>query len=455
MRLIKVRSVQPKKVRRVCVLLSLMGIVITHVIRDCELLTFLQVNDDLKKGLRSIPNPIYYHPPSSLSITVQVEGKNGSIVTHPTTKEERILVVEVDETFLLGDQEKDRCPILKTMAEVAKNESTIHPPTSALLNVTMDCTRCLKRDVYPCNLGQGNWIMSIYSARMISAYYGVDFKFQCKDGRDSAGNLLLPWFDQDQKSPNPNHIDWPFSVGRDNRPKTEDYVCNGVFGAPIEAMALQIQDEMRKMAVILVGTQNDGIRVHPDIPPETRPLIDNVRLDDVVIHFRCGDVLGGRWRFDYGIMRFNVYKQLIPTNTSSIGIITQPFDKSSNRGLDQGREDDCRRIVYSLVDYLKGFATNARISIHNGPNETLPLAYARMVMANHSISALSSFGIFPVIGTFGEGYFQRPPKSITPFARDIPRQLHNVHEINADVLRMAHMINKSVDDLIDWFVAKE
>ena len=41
-------------------------------------------------------------------------------------------------------------------------------------------------------------------------------------------------------------------------------------------------------------------------------------------------------------------------------------------------------------------------------------------MGNISITSLSSFGIFPVIGTFGQGYFQRGNRGINPFATHIP-----------------------------------
>jgi hypothetical protein len=47
-----------------------------------------------------------------------------------------------------------------------------------------------------------------------------------------------------------------------------------------------------------------------------------------------------------------------------------------------------------------------RIMIHNGPNETIALAYARMIMAKQAIVGIGSFGVFPALATFGIGYIR-------------------------------------------------
>lgn len=118
-----------------------------------------------------------------------------------------------------------------------------------------------------------------------------------------------------------------------------------------------------------------------------------------------------------------------------------------------GKADNCRLVVTSLVDYLQSYvAPDATISIHNGVNETLPLTYARLVMANYSITSLSSFGIFPVIGTFGQGYFQQGNRGVNPFATYIPSYLYNLHEMTADWMTTGEMWGKPVEDLIAWFV---
>lgn len=259
---------------------------------------------------------------------------------------------------------------------------------------------------------------------------------------------LLPWFDQYIAASRSNRKSWPWGGERLN----EKAVCSPKYPyLRVDRMTYQIQDDLRKMAVTLLGSV-DEIRRHKDVPIDAEPLIPDVQLDDVAIHFRCGDVLGGARRYDFGMIRFNEYKKWIPNNTESIGIMTQPFEKELNRGVDGGRAEECRKVVYSLVEYLQDFAPSATISIHNGPNETLPLTYARIVMANYSFTSLSSFGIFPVVGTFGKGYFQQGNRGVNPFSKYIPGMLPNIHEMKADKLTTGEMVGKEAEDLIPWFI---
>jgi hypothetical protein len=353
------------------------------------------------------------------------------------------LVVNVNETYMFWNNGQDRlCQLLRNMTLSTSIDGTQNVPP-ALLNVTMDC---LDHAANKQGLGQGNWVTAIYAARMAAALAGVDFKFQCTDGRRSKMQLLLPWFDQYQPAPS-SRSDWPFSGTR----PTQATACNSKYGSlRIDKMASQIQDNIREMAVALVGNQHISEH-HPQFSSALPPLIPNVKLDNVAIHLRCGDVLGGAKRNDFGMIRFYEYKKWIPRNSTSIGILTQPFEKDRNRGKDARKADDCRVVVESLVDYIQAFAPNATISVHNGINETHPLAYARLAMANYSFTSLSSFGIFPVVGTFGEGFFQKGNRGVNPFATHIPQYLPNIHQMNAEVRGTWEMWGKSIDDLVVWF----
>ena len=357
------------------------------------------------------------------------------------------LVVDVDEKYLFWDDGQEKlCNLLQNMTFAVsldeKNRSNI-PPT--VLNATMDC---VYHNKHIQGFGQGNWVTAVYAARMAAFLAGVDFKFQCTDKQTSKMSLLLPWFDKYQAAQQSNRTTWPH--GGDRPTKKEACPLKYPF-LRIDKMAYEIQDDLQKMAVSLVGTR-DSIRRHPDVPVDAAPLIPDVVLDDVALHFRCGDVLGGSRRNDFGMIRFDEYKKWIPKNTESIGILTQPFEKDRNRGQDSGKVENCRVVVHALVDYLQEFAPNAKISIHNGVNETLPLAYARLVMANHSITSLSSFGIFPVIGTFGQGYFQKGNRGVNPFAAYVPNILPNIHQMEADVRETGQMKDQSIENLVEWFV---
>ena len=379
-----------------------------------------------------------YLPDSSRMIRVDNEtgyiNKNGQ------------LVVDVNETVLFWHNGQEKlCNILQNMTLASSLEATA-PVPSTVLNVTMDCID--QNTEKKQGLGQGNWVTAIYASRMAAYLAGVDFKFQCLDGQNSKMNLLLPWFDRHQVANPINRTIWPYGG---ERPNTKEACTVKYPHLRIDKMALQIQDDLRKMAVTLLGTR-DEIRQHPDVPVDAEPLIPNIQLDDVALHFRCGDVLGGANRNDFGMIRYNEYKKWIPKDTESIGILTQPFEKERNRGRDSGKTENCRTVVFALVEYLQDFAPKAKITIHNGSNETLPLAYARLVMANYAITSLTSFGIFPIVGTFGQGFFQEGNRGVNPFATYIPSILDNIHEMNANVRTTAQMKGKSVEDLVEWFV---
>jgi hypothetical protein len=382
-----------------------------------------------------------------------MEGADDLIGSTPILVEEAIgffrggkLVVNVDQKYLFWkDGARKLCRLLKNMTLAATSIVDTQPvAVASLVNITMDCLYFAKK--HPA-LGQGNWVTAVYSAKMAAAVAGVDFKFQCKDLRDSQMKFVLPWFDQYQPALR-NRTVWPYGGAR----PTQNETCPPSYPfLRIDHVASMIRDDLRRMAVTIVGTR-DYIRRHPDVPAEALPLIPNVQLDDVALHFRCGDVLGGARRSDFGMIRFNEYKKWIPKDIRSIGILTQPFEIKNSRPQDRRRAGSCQKVVYALVDYLNAFAPRATIRIHNGVNETLPLAYARLVMANYSITSLSSFGIFPVIGTFGQGYFQKGNSGVNPFATYIPAYLDNVHEMEADCRTTASMIGQPVEDLIAWFV---
>jgi hypothetical protein len=454
--------------------------------------------------------------PKSLSVVVaktrmvQVQNEVGLLVTSSSEvmgNQERIpfLIVNVNETYLFWFNGQERlCQLLHNMTladadfDCARNsgsDTQITPPPvhrpHTLVNVTMDC---VDRNRNHPEHGEGNWITAVYAARLAALYYGSDFKFQCSDGRQSQNELLLPWFDQYQRAVpllrDRGEAMWPFSGG--DFP-TREQACPRKSKSAflrIDKMAFQIQNDVRQLATTLLGdpppvvageTSKSKQRRLP--PPEANPqdiipygnnVIQkhNVTLDDVAIHLRCGDILGGMKRYDYGMLRFNEYIRWLPISQGKknikdggggyketirrIGIITQPFEKERSRHMDADKADSCRKVTYALVHYLQKFFPYATISIHNGPTETTPLAYARLALANYSFTTLSSFGIFPIIGTFGQGYFKkRGQRGVNPYARFIPDYLENVHAMSdqAEVLAMADMMGKSVDELIEWFVS--
>jgi hypothetical protein len=368
------------------------------------------------------------------------------------------LVVDVNHTHVFWNRGQTQlCDVLRSMTFQNSLDDPPNVPVLfplPLLNVTMDCVEMGKKE----DFGQGNWITALYCVRIAAAVAKVDYQFQCVDGRDSQLELLLPWFDGYHPAPIINASSsqpWPYTGSL----PTEKEACDHRYpNIRVDKMADQIQDDIQKMAVTLVGSRDD-VRQHPSISSVDRvaePLVPNVMLDDVAIHFRCGDVMGGARRGDFGMIKFSEYTKWISKEARTIGILTQPFEKERNRGRDAGKVDGCRKATHLMVDYLQNFLPHATISIHNGLNETLPLAFARLAMANQSFTSLSSFGIFPVIGTFGEGYFQKGNRGVNPFAEYIPGQsrFSNIHQMNASVLTTGQMCDMHLNETLAWFLSE-
>jgi hypothetical protein len=361
------------------------------------------------------------------------------------------LAVEVNETYAFWNNGQIRlCQLLRDMTlkssldDPATNTSVLPRP---LLNLTMDCEQVSKRE----DLGQGNWITALYCVRLAAAVAKVDYQFQCTSGRASQMSVLLPWFDGYHPAPT-DEEPWPY----DAELPTEREVCVDKYGGiRVDKMSHEIQKDIRRMAVELVGPQSLNIATNSLLDDEQKPLIPNVTQDEVAIHFRCGDVMGGVRRNDFGMIKFNEYPKWIWNETRSIGILTQPFDKSVTRRRDQGKIDACREAVYLLVDYLHSFYPEATINIRNSREETLPLTYARIAMARQSFTTLSSFGIFPVVGTFGEGYFQKGNRGVNPFASFIPRYLPNQHEMRAPVKSSGQIQTMGLNATLAWFVSDD
>ena len=77
-----------------------------------------------------------------------------------------------------------------------------------------------------------------------------------------------------------------------------------------------IQQDMQRLAKEVINGQED-------VPNNGTLFI----LDDVVIHFRCGDVLGGQFHNDFGMIPFREYTKWIwASNTTSIGIVPSSQD---------------------------------------------------------------------------------------------------------------------------------
>jgi hypothetical protein len=68
----------------------------------------------------------------------------------------------------------------------------------------------------------------------------------------------------------------------------------------------------------------------------------------------------------------------------------------------------CKVLVVALQRFLHDQFPTAKVTIRNGPDEAMALSYARIVMANQSVGAMSTFCTFPMVATFGTAYYLQP-----------------------------------------------
>jgi hypothetical protein len=375
--------------------------------------------------------------------------------------------------------------------------------------------------------GTGNWVWALYAMRLWaltasrSGSIQVDFLFDCHDAADRQSEWVAPWLtgyfssawiyeivpedDCHDKSVTQNIRNQSETIASQfeelrqivHQVKSFWDMCPDE-QTSIPVMLPFIRHELRRMAVALLGmpeklrsgwgTQHALTSVPLHVrgggleneyyPPQTflrplgfnessgtapAPLLKDVELDDVAIHFRCGDLMQSL-HAHYGFMKFSSFANRIQNTTApfSIGIITHPFAPAANttndsntsstvkvhRPADHGDGVDhlCYVTVHAFVDYLQARFPQARIRIRNGPGETIALAYARLVVANQAFSPISTFSVFPTLASMGRGYIRHPLRNIDTLGLvtpPIPRNLYDVTTSDSSGLHAVSVTNRT------------
>jgi hypothetical protein len=348
------------------------------------------------------------------------------------------------------------CDLIDERVKQAQNTTveawTVVVPPKIFFKVDIVCADAYKQSGY----GTGNFIQAIYMMRTVMRYIDtarVKLSIVCRDADELKRDFIFPWYTGTWYSA--NYFD---SSGFHPQPPLlpKDLICGNFTTHPTALVYPEMQHDARRMAVALLGSAllnthhmhakkiqqfvkdyiyDDNItesatnaqlpsayltpgNAQGFLPWQTpiRPLIPYfVELDDAVIHFRCGDLLS-IYLTNYGFMMFDGYSRHISPHVRTIGILTQPFcPKNANvvenqqRSLDSPNCERCEILVLALVEHLQSRFPRAKVSVRNNPSlETVALAYSRIVLANQSIAAMSTFSLFPMLGTFGTGYFLRP-----------------------------------------------
>jgi hypothetical protein len=312
------------------------------------------------------------------------------------------------------------CEIGK-MRSIASNRSL--PIT---VNIIFSCGELFHHGL----MGTGNYIALLYGIRLTARIYGnVDVAYICTDADETKKDLVLPWL-----------MGWfPGRPMEQNSsiPISSNGLCNGYYMPRLTYMFNEIRYDLRKMAIALMGIPGQdhpgakfaestiwsesflstrastyGVSLIPPPKPNAVPLLGASRyeLDDAVLHFRCGDLMDSDHK-DFAFMHFYGYTRYISPEAKNIGIITQPFDDNAQTrslDMDQSKRDRCRVVVHSLVKYIEKRHPRAKVSIRNDVTDTIAVTFARMIMANQTISGISTFGVMPAIATFGTGYIRSP-----------------------------------------------
>lgn len=291
-------------------------------------------------------------------------------------------------------------------------------PNITLIKFDMNCAVNFRK----VSAGTGNLMWAFIAARLQARILGVDIVLQCSDGWNSRQLLPTPWI-----------MGYFPKQDNTNLDLTIADVCVSLASVPIRRILPEFQYELRRMALALVGLPQKHHTIYPvakdffdgyfkqrkapyqnvlqlhnesqllaSIPENSSTL--SVQFDEVAIHFRCGDMIMSKHK-TMGLLSFLYFSNNIDPTAKSIGIITNPWNKSSVNRDETYANERCQFLVYGLMEYLRQRFPAARIRVHNDADETLAIVYSRFIMASQAFAAISTFSAFPVAATFGKGYF--------------------------------------------------
>ena len=124
-----------------------------------------------------------------------------------------------------------------------------------LLNITFGCNHLYENS----GLGSGNFVAAFYAIRLAAKRLGnIDVSIHCPDASREQGRLLLPWLMGYFPASHTATSDLGTTMDQANVHR--DNVCDNIDKCPIGFMFPDIQYELRRMAVALVGLPEQG---HP------------------------------------------------------------------------------------------------------------------------------------------------------------------------------------------------
>jgi hypothetical protein len=285
-------------------------------------------------------------------------------------------------------------------------------------NMGIDCelkeTGHLEIDGHTCNPGSlGNLLSSVYLSALRAFQHNNTFTLHCNEDLDDPGNVI------------PHYISnkvWFMNISERTPDlckvcKTWPHNCRiGLnFAVPM------IRETLRR------------------IPPPSN-------MDDVTLHFRCGDILNNRYMSSYGYPSYRVYKEhLAPF--SSIGILTSSFDEKLARPLDAPFISACKQLVEDMAEYFQETFPDANVTIHT--EDTIEESVGRLVHSKQIWCNPSTFCVFPAIATTGQAFILK--SELYPFVENI-RNEPNITLVEQGILSVTKIATKGLSpkDIIHW-----
>lgn len=166
-------------------------------------------------------------------------------------------------------------------------------------------------------------------------------------------------------------------------------------------------------------------------------------IPDAVILFRCADILKLVGK-GYGFINWNLYTELIPPDSKSIYIVTEP--------LKYGDFDNiCSQLNAKLVEFLQNIYSNSTVLIRRG----YPLD--SMVMFKYSktvICAPSTFCFFALFSNLnGSIYYQKSTLINDGMTATIFDSRENLKWIEYPIIELFHNQPYTIDFILSKFTA--
>jgi hypothetical protein len=301
----------------------------------------------------------------------------------------------------------------------------------------------------------GNYLIGFYGMRLAALHFGAGFTFRCNEDFEgkttvSKKKRWLLWWLQTNGA----------TIGDAKSTARSYHLRENLYDPPIPSK----KDACQGMGKIQLHYSSEYARrdlrvMAAKLRPSFRSSFDDNRnqswdLDDVAIHFRCGDVISKqipKTDNNYGLLQFQAYQKRIPESVKTIGIVTAPFTNSSSvRYQDRPHIDTCKNIVERLVSYLQQHFPNAKVRVRNDPKESIPKVMSRLILANYTFCARSTFCLFPAMASFGTSYVQE--QGVAYFFDAISKAYDNIHLMQEPFLKSAEINEKGINHTLEWLV---